>query len=237
MALNPQKTTFMLVTTRQKRQNVSSSLPPLYAKDKLIEEIESHKVLDLTVDNNLSWSNHIMILCKNIAKKVYQLSKIKHFLNFQARRQFFHAYIQSNIDYASTVWDSVSANILKPLVSLHKRALKLILLKSSSLTASDYIDLDILPLKLKLTYNKGILMKRILSGFAPPALTAKFPLNNARHSHKIMVPLPRIDLFKSSLLYSGGFLWNNLPPSVKNQSSTEVFKNKYHKYLMGKVCD
>ena len=235
MALNPQKTKFMLVTTRQKRQNLTDSLPPLYVKDKKIEEVESHKVLGLTIDNNLSWSNHIMLLCKNIAKKVYQLSRIKHFLDIQARRQFFYAYIQSNIDYASTVWDSVSANVLKPLISLHKRALKLVLLKPSSLSASDYIDLDILPLKPKLMYNKGVLMHRILAGSAPPALTAKFTFNNARHFHKIMVPLPRIDLFKSSLMYSGGFLWNNLPSTLKNQSNRNVFKKIYHGHLMSKT--
>ena len=52
---------------------------------------------------------------------------------------------------------SAGANTLKPLVSIHKRALKLTILKSTSLTAHDYKLLDVLPLKLKLEFNKGIL--------------------------------------------------------------------------------
>ena len=53
MALNPQKTKYMLVTTRQKRQNLSNNLPLLYINNQIIEEVESHKVLGLVIVNNL----------------------------------------------------------------------------------------------------------------------------------------------------------------------------------------
>ena len=84
-------------------------------------------------------------------------SNFLHFLNPYARKQFFHAHIQPIIDYASTLWESASANTLKPLVSIHKRAVKLTLLNSKSLTAHDYKLLDVLPLILKLKFNKGLL--------------------------------------------------------------------------------
>ena len=56
---------------------------------------------------------------------------------------FFHAHIQSIIDYGSTL-----------LVSLHKRALKAILLKNTTLAISDYNFLSILPLKESLTTTR-----------------------------------------------------------------------------------
>ena len=101
------------------------------------------------------------------AHKLWQLSKVKHFLNAHARKQFCPAHIQSFIDYASTLWDSASANTLEPLSSIHRRALKSILLKSTTLTAHDYKSLDILPLKSKLEYNKGIMMHKIVRDSAP----------------------------------------------------------------------
>ena len=131
---------------------------------------------------------------------------MKHFLNPHSRKLFFFAYIQSIIDYVSTIWDSSSENILKPLCSLHRRALKLIKCNSSTLNVTEYKKLDILPLRSKLYFNKAVVMYKIMSGNAPPSLIAKFTSNNARHSHKIMVPRPRIDLYKSSLAYSGGTL-------------------------------
>ena len=166
-----------------------------------------------------------MWLCKSIFKKIYQLSKIKHFLNF-------HSDIQSIIDYGSTLWDLANANTLKSLVSLHKRALKAILLKNTTLVSSDYNFLSILPLKERLNYNKGVLIHKIMSRKVPPSLRAKLSLNQSWHSGKLNIPIPRIDLFKSSLVYSGSVLWNSLPDSLRLTPSTETFKSCYMSYIM-----
>ena len=89
MSLHPGKTKWMLVTTRQKRQNLTDTLPAIRMHNHVVEETNSHKVLGIIIDNNLSWSLHIAYLCKVVSSKVFQLSKIKHFLNFQARKLFF----------------------------------------------------------------------------------------------------------------------------------------------------
>ena len=89
------------------------------------------------------------------------------------------------------------------MVSLRKRVLKAILLKNTTLAMSDYNFLSILPLKERLNNNNGVLMHTILTGKVPPSLTAKFSLNQSRHSGKLNIPIPGIDLFMSSLVYSG----------------------------------
>ena len=43
-------------------------------------------------------------------------------------------------------------------------------------------------------------------------------------SRKLNVPIPRIDLFKSSLVYSGPVLWNSLPSELRFPVSPSVFK-------------
>ena len=81
--------------------------------------------------------------------------------------------------------------ILKPLVSLYRRALKAILLKTTTLT---------IPLKERLNYNEGVLLHRILSGRAPLSLTTKISWNQSWHSGKLNIPIPTVNLFKSSLV-------------------------------------
>ena len=132
MSLHPDKTKFMLITIRQKTQNLPLKCPPISIGNQTVNEVDNHKVLGVTTDCSLSWSTHVTASCKSISKKIYQLSKIKHFLNLHARKLFFLAHVQSSIDYGSTLWDSASANTLETLVSLHKRALKAILLKTTS---------------------------------------------------------------------------------------------------------
>ena len=113
----------------------------------------------------------------------------------------------------------------KPLQSLHRRALKLILLKQSSLEQDDYNLPNVLPLHTRLKYNKGTTRKKIMAGNAPSSLRYLFPVNLTHDQIKINTPTPQIDLFKSSLTFSGASLWNTLPMSLKTQSS-KLLKKK-----------
>ena len=83
---------------------------------------------------------------------------------------FFHADIQACLDYGLTLLGLACASTLKPLVSLHKRVCKLILLKSASLTGGGYKTLNILSLKLKFELNNGIVMYEIMFDSTMPYL-------------------------------------------------------------------
>ena len=148
---------------------------------------------------------------------------VKQFLNLHARKVFLHAHIISDISYGSTLFDSASENTLKPFLSVHKHAIKAVLFTSTSVVCSDYTDLKIFWIKKLFASNKAILMNKIIVGNAPHTLQNKFE-PTARETDKLQVPVPRIDLFKSSLLYSGCLLWNTLPPTLGSMNSTVKFK-------------
>ena len=226
MSLNLSKTKYMILTTRQKRQLLHSPSAHLSVGNQQTTEVSDHKVLGVTIDNNLTWGPHIRDLCKTTAKNVYQSANIKHFLNFHARKTFFQAHIQSGIDYASTVWDSASDSLQKPLKSLHRRAIKLALLKRTSLTDKDYKAAQILLLSSRLMSNKACFQHKIVWGRAPMYLSTKLLINQSSRnsSRKLNVPIPRIDLFKSSMVYSGAILWNSLPSELRLPVSPSVFK-------------
>jgi hypothetical protein len=230
MAVNPTKTEVMLITTRQKRQVLPSSLPPITLGNQTIKEVRHHKLLGVTIDNNLSWSEHVSTISKTISKKVFQLTRIKKFLNHHSRKLFYTAHIQSTVDYASTLWDSASGNVMKPLVRVIRRAIKAVLLKPK-INDGDFVNLGILPLHDRLKYNKVVFMRAILSGKLSQTLSRCFSVNNSRHYTKLNTPIPRLDLFKTSLVYSGSVMWNNLPIYIqqarrrKKQFKTLLFKH------------
>ena len=230
MSLNPDKTKLMVITTRQKRQNITANFPTLFIENEPIEIVDSHRVLGVMIDNNLTWHDHVNYLSKSLARKVHQLCRIKHFLNLHARKIFFHTHIMSTISYGSTLFDSASESALKPLLSIYKRAVKAVLLKSTSLVHSDYVDLRILPLKKLFISNKAILMKKIMVGNPPQTLQYNFQ-STPRQKNKLLVPVPRIDLFKSSLLYSGSVLWNTLSPKLRSLDSVVTFKKQLSDHL------
>ena len=97
MSLNPSKTNYMILTTRQKRQILSSPPVQLLVGNKQLHEVSEHKLLGVIMDN-LTWGPHIRYLCKSLAKRVYQSAKIENFLTFHARKTIFQAHIQSRIN-------------------------------------------------------------------------------------------------------------------------------------------
>ena len=65
----------MILTTRQKRQLLHSPCAHLSVGNQQITEVSDHKVLGVTIDNNLTWGPHIRDLCKTTAKKSLPISK------------------------------------------------------------------------------------------------------------------------------------------------------------------
>ena len=50
--------------------------PSLFIKGKVVEEVIHHKMLGVTLDYNLLFSDHIVDIGKKLSQKVCQLSKI-----------------------------------------------------------------------------------------------------------------------------------------------------------------
>ena len=73
-------------------------------------------------------------------------------------------------------------------------------------------------------------MKKIMVGNAPQTLQCNFQ-STPRERNKLLVPVPRIDLFKSSLLYSGSVLWNTLSPKLRSLDSVTTFKKQLSDHL------
>ena len=237
MSLNAHKTKCMYVSARQKRQKMKTNFEPLYIDNRIVEEVNSHKILGVIIDKDLTWTDHVMSLGKRLSTKLLQLSKIKNFLDNHSRKLFFCGHVLPLIDYASTLWDSCSETNLKFLHRLYKRALKLVLLKSSSLTVSDYKQLNILTFRNRLFFNKAVCMQKVINGNAPPKITQAFKINHYRHNHSLTFPRPRNNLYKSSFLYSGGNLWNNLPVKYKSIPNRNLFKKLLKNSLLSNCTE
>ena len=162
------------------------------------------------------------------------MSRVKSGLVTHTRKLFYHAHIQSHIDYASTVWDGCSEACIKRLNSLHRRAVKLILPKRSDSTEQRMRDLNRLPLRKHLVFNKGVFMRRVSCFTAPQYLADLFSPASSPYKTKrksLFVPRPRIDIFKSSITYSGARLWNTFPEEVTQASSLSTFKARLYRHL------
>ena len=237
MALNSLKTKCMLITTRQKHQKKLAPLK-LHVDFDPIEQVSEHSLLGVIVDNELKWQSHINKIEKTLSKNIYLMSRLKHYSDQITLKTFFHAHIMPHIDYASTVWDECAEVHLKRLKSLYKRAVTIICPTPNITLQEKLKQLNLFSLRNRFIFNKCTLVHKALHSKAPAYLKELFPTKR-EHSHRtrkhlLELPKPRIDLFKSSFLFSGSRLWNNLPNSLTQPIPTITFKKNLFKYLKDK---
>ena len=190
-------------------------------------------MLGLTLDSELNWHSHLNSLAKRLSRNVYLLSRLKRYATKEALKLFFEAHINSFVNYVSTVWDSCSGEYMKRINSIHRRAIKLLLPDQRISTDEKFKALNILPLEKQLFFNKATITHKIYHNKAPPYLSPLFNKAPTRYgSSKLILPLPRIDLFKSSISYSGSLIWNMLPNYLQLIRSTPKFKKLLRIYLL-----
>ena len=172
-------------------------------------------------------------MCKTVSGRVFLLSKLRYIVDIDTRKLFFNAHIKLHIDYAaSVVWDGCSNVLKKRSNSLHRRAVKLILPDTSDQKLKE---MRIMSLQKQLEYNKGLFMYRVLSNEAPEYMSNLYTHTPSRYSNSrnyhLSLPRPRIDIFKTSMVFSGAYLWNNLPLTVRFCQSLSSFKLKLRAHL------
>lgn len=233
MVLNPSKTECMAIATRQKHQNGPLSLN-LSINGNAVTQVDDHRLLGLNVDCKLEWKTHVENVCKKVSQNLFMLAKLKPLTDPATRKIFFNAHVKSHLDYVSTVWDGSSENVLKGLNSLYRRGAKLILTNPDISTDNKLKELDLLPLNNHFLFNKGVFMYKLLRQPGPSYLKSLFTANTVKRcrvSRALSAPYPRLDIFKTSLSYSGAQLWNSLPPPVRDVGSLSSFKTRLYKHL------
>lgn len=117
-----------------------------------------------------------------------------------------------------------------------KKAARIILDKSID-TPSDELfqELNWMHIEDRIKYQKAILMYKCMNNICPSYLADSFKLTRSVHrlnlrstdSNTLYVHKPNIELYRSSFVYSGSKIWNDLPVCVKTAKSVFEFKRKY----------
>jgi len=100
MSINSDQSNVMFISSRQNRQIVQSNTEIPY-HDSVIKSCSTAKLLGVTVNNSLSWNDHIenaihISICYHESKYISQLTDI--------RKRFYNAYILPHFDLCCVMW-------------------------------------------------------------------------------------------------------------------------------------
>ena len=225
----------MIITTWQKHQRIPLSNVSITINKQPIERVSHIKYLGVIVDNKLSWAYHIKEITSKIAKSTYQLARIKNFIDERCRKTFYHAYIHNKLEYGILLFGGAAAHQLRPLKSLQKRALKLVVKISS---ANVFKAACVLPFHSLTDFQRSLLIMKSINDKVPQYIKSLFTLC-PNGQNRFRLPLPRLDIYKSHSISFGAVIsWNSLPINLRSSMrsiSLINFKRKLANYLLSKV--
>ena len=92
-----------------------------------IERKREARFLGVIVDEKLNWGKHISAIRYKICRYIGVMYKIKNRIPQRARLQIFHSFVQSHLNYCSTVWGHASATLIDSLFSQQKKGIRAVI--------------------------------------------------------------------------------------------------------------
>ena len=161
------------------------------------------------------YRGHIILkrLHKKITQSTYQLARIKHFIDELCRKTFYHAYIHNKLEYGKLLFGGAAAHQLRPLKSVQKRAVKLVVKISST---NVFKAVCVLPLQSLTGFQRSLLIMKSINDKVPQYTKALFTLcPNGNNRFRLL--LPRLDIYKSHSISFGAVMsWNPLPINLRS---------------------
>ena len=228
MLFNSQKCEFLRVTNKK-----YPILMQYNIQGETIREVTHAKYLGVTIDQHLSWSEHI----KQITNKAY---KVKGFLQRNlyscppsVKSNCYKALIKPILDYAATIWAPHTQKDIMALEKVQRNTARFVYNNyshyasvSEMLRCLNWSTLAQGRNEQKLTMMYKIVHQLVdiqASSYLIPATTIEYTRG---HHMRFTQPFTRIDSYLYSFFPSSIKLWNALPNHILNSTNIEQFKQR-----------
>ena len=95
--------------------------------DTVVNSETSVKLLGVHIDSRLNFNNHITHICKKAGKQINALARLSSTLSMEVKYRVFETFILSHFNFCPIVWHFCSAEDLKRIENVQKRALRFVL--------------------------------------------------------------------------------------------------------------
>ena len=199
-----------------------------------IHNSQSEKLLGITIDNNLTFNDHVADLCKKATKKLHALTRVSRYMNTDKKRVIMKSFITSQFGYCPLVWMLHSRTLNNRINRIHERALRVVYNDNAS-TFEEMLQRDgSVTIHEKNLQTLSIEMFKMLNGLSPKIMDeifsvkkdqmykSKFPYNSRN--------VRTVAYGTETLSFLGPKLWSIIPMEIKECTSLNEFKSKIRKW-------
>ena len=203
--------------------------------EEVIECSSSVKLLGITIDNKLSFDEHVTKLCKKASQKIHALARISNLMSQDKLRVIMKAFIESQFGYCPLIWMFHSRTLNNRINRLHERALRLVY-KNPRLSFDELLRKD----------NSFCIHDRNLQILATEMYKTKNNLSPTQMKHvfpdrAIPYNLRNVNPFQAknvstvyygtnTIAFQGPKIWAMVPEDIKLSDTLAQFKAKIKKW-------
>ena len=237
LLLNPSKTEFLLIGTKQQRLKFSD-LTNLSLSNDIIPVSSSARNLGFIFDSDMSFSDQIKSVSKSCHFHIRDIRRIRHLLPLSAATALANSLVSSKLDYCNSLYSGISQVNLNKLQRIQNSLARVITNTSKYQHITPILKkLHWLPIKQRIDYKLCLLTYKTLTNQQPTYLynSLSFPSHSVstRSSDSLVLSIPyvRSSLGKRAFSVIGPRLWNSLPPDTRNSSSLPIFRSRLKTHL------
>ena len=237
LLLNPSKTEFLLIGTKQQRLKFSD-LTNLSLSNDIIPVSSSARNLGFIFDPDTSFSDQINSLSKSCHFHIRDIRRIRHLLPLSAATALANSLVSSKLDYCNSLYSGISQANLNKLQCIQNSLARVITNTSKYQHITPTLKkLHWLPIKQRIEYKLCLLTYKTLPNQQPTYLynSLSFPSHSVstRSSDSLVLSIPYVRSSRGKRAFSviGPRLWNSLPPDTRNSNSLPVFRSRLKTHL------
>ena len=222
----------------QRKSTFTGPIQPLRLGNNIIKQTTSERLLEVKVDNKLSWSDHAANVAKFFVSKLCLLRRMR-FLPQKQLEDFYKKVILPSwsVTYGLTVWGSCNKTHLSNLEKLYARAGRIVygLPWDTSADVLMRTGWDSLETMYKLRLTEFVF--KCLKGYTVMEFEDLFLQRNSgrRRNENIILPRPETNFIRNSICFRGAIAWNALTNEETRAKTLKEFKRCLVKFDTDKM--
>ena len=195
----------------------------------IIENSKTVKLLGITIDNQLNFTEHVSNICKKASAKLHAIARISNHMNEQKLRLLMKLFFESQFSYCPLVWMFHSRTLNNRINRLHERALRLVY-KDTELTFEQLLEKDnSFTIHHRNLQRLATEIYKVINNESPLIMKLVFPdtINpyNLRNNNPfISTNVHSVHNGTETISYRGPQIWALIPEDIKKSNSTAKFK-------------
>ena len=197
----------------------------------IIKNSLSEKILGLTMDNNLDFSDHISNICKAANQKLNALFRVSANTNSDKCTLLINSFSKSHFSYYPLIWTFCNRKSMKKVNKIEERYL-LLMTNNYKLSYEELLHLtNEISLYRRCLHYPMTEVYKCLNGISHDIMNCILAVSkhqyNTRRYNLFVTDRPKTDIYgQHSVPHRANQIWNLLPHQIKNSANLDSFKLK-----------